>query len=455
MSSKRASARFVSSSLRLSLLYAILLGAAFALTALIVWRTATVMAESDLRQRIILEVDAIGHELDVEGLEAAAAAIASRAERPGAPEYWLTDQTGKRLVGDLSSLEGPNGWRTVTLNGAMAGGEGREDLLVLTRTFPGGARLSVGEDPASARRTIGQTIAILGAVGIVSVLLVLVAGYLVTRSSLKRLDDVKEVLNRVSAGDLSARTSIRPHILIADVDYIGDGINQMLDRNQRLVEGLRQVSRDIAHDLRTPLSHLRQRLERARSSVGISKDQEIDAAEEKAAQIIKTFDAILRLADIEAGSAKARFTHVELGEIVDTVVDAYNPDIEQGGRSVHVECEQRAIVWGDCELLTQAVANLIENALRHTAVGTEISVTVRNSSHPILGVADNGPGIPLMQLQHVKRPFVRADSSRGGSGVGLGLSITNAIAELHSATFELRNLNPGLLAQIAFPAQSG
>lgn len=439
-----------SSGLRLAALYALLLAGAFAATALIVWRSATAAAEQDLRQTIQLEVDAIAHELDSEGMDAAIAAIAARSERPGAPEYWLADGAGRTLIGDVPALEGPNGWRTVALGPHGTDPDG-DALLVLTRSFPDGVRLSVGEGLEQSRRTINQTILILSEVGAISVLAVLLVGFLVTRNSLKRLDDITRTLDAVGSGRLAERVPVRKQFFLTDQARIATGINRMLDRNQSLVDGLRRVTRDIAHDLRTPLSHLQQRLEQARAAAPADKDREIAAAEEKAQQIVGTFNAILRLAEIEAGSARTRFATIDLAEIAETIADAYRPDVEHAGGSLLRTIKGHALVRGDPELLMQAVANLVENAIRHTPGGPEICISTSADPMPTIAVADDGPGIPDDMLKVVTRPFYRLDASRSMTGAGLGLSITRAIAEVHDARLELTNLSPGLKAAMTFP----
>ncbi|HPE33155.1 MAG TPA: hypothetical protein PLV61_18300, partial [Parvularculaceae bacterium] len=315
---------FHASGFRLAAFYALLLAIAFAATAVIVWFSAIASAENALRQKIELEADALAHELDAEGADAVKAAIAARMERPGAPEYWLIDGAGQRVIGDAPAMEGPNGWRKVSLTHTddLDGVEGAEELMVLTRSFPNGMRLSVGEDLAEGRHIIGMTISILAQVGAASVVLVLLVGFLVTRNSLRRLDDISIALESVGAGNLNARAPVRREFFLGDLERVSEGINRMLDRNESLVSGLRRVTRDVAHDLRTPLTHLRQRMEQAREAEGPAKNEAITAAENKAGQIIKTFDAILRLSEIEAGSAKARFKAVDLSDIAETLADA-------------------------------------------------------------------------------------------------------------------------------------
>ena len=446
---------FHASGFRLAAFYAALLTIAFAATALIVWFSATASAENALRQKIELEADALAHELDAEGADAVRAAIAARMERPGAPEYWLTDASGQRLIGDAPAMEGPNGWRKVRLTHAddIDGAEGAEELMVLTRSFTNGMRLSVGEDLAEGRHIIGMTISILARVGAASVVLVLLVGFLVTRNSLRRLDDISIALESVGAGNLKARALVRREFFLSDLERVSEGINRMLDRNESLVSGLRRVTRDVAHDLRTPLTHLRQRMEQAREAEGLSKNDAIAAAENKAGQIIKTFDAILRLSEIEAGSAKTRFKSVDLSDVAETLADAYGPDFEQSGKTIRVEASQQVLVEGDRELLMQAVANLLENALKHSPAGAAVSISVVQSPRPAINVMDTGEGIPADEIQAVVEPFYRRDQSRTTAGAGLGLSIVKAIADLHDAELRLETLKEGFRATVSFQAK--
>lgn len=441
---------FTSSALRLALLYSGLLAIAFALTAVMVRRIAFDAAESDLRQMIELEISSIAHELDAEGLDAAIGAIAARAERPGAPKYWLTDTNGARLIGDVPDMEGPNGWREVAMATDHPYAEDRNKLLVLTHSFPSGVRLSVGEDVGSRRRAIDDTLTILLQIGAASVVAAMLLGYFLTRASLKRLRIMTETLERVGAGDLAARTPAASGFFASDAERVAAGVNRMLDRNQALVEGLRRVTRDIAHDLRTPLFHLRQRLDCARVAKGDAKDREIDAADDKATDIVRTFDAILRLAEIEAGMAKSRFGSVDLSGLIETLADAYGPDIEKQGGALRIEMAGTPYIRGDRELLMQGLANLIENTARYAGAAPKVLLKVEACPVLAVRVIDNGAGVPEPMLAEIAEPFARVDASRSREGCGLGLSIAKAIAELHDATLELKNIEGGFSASIIF-----
>lgn len=446
-----------STTFRLSLFYSGLIVVAFAAAAALTYVGSRAAAENEIRRLIDLEAAALAAEIEVEGVEPAIAAIEFRAERPGAFEYWVTDAAGRKRIGDLSGMEGPNGWRRFDVPDGAAGAEGRETMLVYTQSLPGGVRLSVGGDLDRilvVRRAILRTL--LGVAG-ATVLMCLVAGFAFTHLASRRLDRLTATMRAVAAGDLSARV---PDVVNGgrasdDIAVISQGVNAMLDRIDSLVSGVRRVSRDVAHDLRTPLFHLRQRLEAARAAANEMKDIEIDAAEEKAVQIVRTFDAILRLSEIEAGAGRSRFADVDLSELIDVAIDAWRPDIEQSGRRLTREGDDALSVRGDRDLLLQAVSNLIENALRHTPAGAHIRIGLSAADPPSVYVADDGRGIPRALADEAVKPFARLDVARTTPGTGLGLSIVSAIATQHDARLSLSDARPGLEARLIFKERRG
>ena len=449
-----------STGVRLSLIYGGLVLSSFAVAIALTWLVARSAAESDLRDRIRLEVEAMSAEVRDEGLEATVAAIEGRAERPGALEYFLVGPAGNPLAGDLPLMATADGWHRVRLPAAAPGAENREELLVLTATMADGARLSVGED---LRRTVAVRNAILNAllwIGAVTVLLGLIAGVIATRRSLMQVDALNSTMSEVAAGRLQARFQPRAGRVPNDLDQLGMSVNRMLDHIDELVRSLRRVSSDVAHDLRTPLSHVQQRLERARTA-GTPAEcrQAIEAAEDKVGEVLRAFDAILRLAEIEAGAARSRFVALDAAALVERVADAYRPDVEAGGRTLKTTLTDSVWIRGDGELLAQALANLIENAMRHTPTGTLIEVSTTFDERMVcIEVRDNGPGIPERHLNEVLQPFLRlTDSQRpaapgpsSGPGFGLGLSIVAAITRLHAGTLRLEDASPGLRTVLTF-----
>ena len=232
----------------------------------------------------------------------------------------------------------------------------------------------------------------------------------------------------------------------------------MLDRIAVLMESLRQVSSDVAHDLRTPLSRLYQRLEGARAHASSVSEYEaaVEAALREAQGLLETFSALLRIAQVEGGQAgQAGFGSVDLAVLIETVVDAYQLDAEAAGHVIEVRACGPALVHGDKELLTQALANLVENALRHTPSGTRIGVQVqRTLGSVMLAVEDDGPGVPSADLPQLTRRFYRAERSRTSPGNGLGLSLVSAVADLHGAKLTLAAGNPGFRTCLSFPTAS-
>ena len=447
------SAIFHSTSVRLSLAYAGIVLFAFLVAAALIWIGVREAAEKEMRQYIDLEIHAIETELQSEGVGAAIAAIEARSERSGALEYWLTDAEGERLLGDLPSLQGPDGWRHLNLPEGAAGAEGRRAMLVNTTSLPNGMRLSVGEDLGRAEAFREAAVKSLAASGIFALVLCLAAGLLVTRRALQRMDALNSMMRQVAAGNLSARFPPGSGRDRTDVEEIGANINAMIERIEALVDGIRRVSRDVAHDLRTPLSHLQQRLERAREArAPEERTAAIEHAQQKLAEILQTFDAILRLAEIEGGAAKRRFAEVDLTALVERVADAYRPDIEESGRHVTLGTFASTRIVGDADLLAQALANLIENAIRHTPSGATITINLtERADSVVLEVVDDGTGIAAKDYRDVVRPFARLDASRSKPGAGLGLSIVSAVASLHGADLVLSDATPGLRVSLIVP----
>jgi len=394
----RADHWLFSTGARLSLIFSGLVIASFALAITLTWLSAESAAESELRQRIGLESRAVAGEYQDEGAAAAAAAIDARAERPGALEYWLEDRNGKRLAGDLPQMSTPDGWHYVKLAPSLPGAEDREKMLVLSTTLGDGARLSVGEDLERADAVRGAVLRQLLWIGVLAVVLAIAAGLLATRRSLAQMEALRETLGEVTAGRLGARfrpRGGRPN----DLDQLGLGVNRMLDHIDGLVQSLRRVSSDLAHELRTPLAHVQQRLEQVQAAAGeADRQQAVERAEAEIGKVLSAFDAILRLAEIEAGAARSRFVEVDLAALCERVHDAYAPDVEAAGCTLEVAAAAPGRIPGDAELLAQALANLIENAMRHAGAAARITLGVAAAGEELrLEVRDTGPGIEAEQ----------------------------------------------------------
>jgi signal transduction histidine kinase len=323
--------------------------------------------------------------------------------------------------------------------------------MALVVALPDGSVLAVGDDLGRITEVEEAVLSAFGWALGGTVLLGLVGGLVLSAGFLRRLDSVTRTAEAIMDGNLALRVPVRG--TDDDFDRLASALNRMLDRIGTLLDSLQQVSSDIAHDLRMPLSHLRQRLEITRLSAATLHDYEVavDAAIEETNSILDTFSAILRIAQIEAGTRRAGFKEVSLGAIATSVVEAFAPSAEEQGKALVAAMPDRGEVRGDQELLTQMMANLVENAIRHTPAGTKIGVEVKDRPSGVtLTVADDGPGVPEEQRPFIFRRFYRLERSRATPGNGLGLSLVAAVAELHGATIGIEDNGPGLRMTINF-----
>jgi signal transduction histidine kinase len=290
----------------------------------------------------------------------------------------------------------------------------------------------------------------------VTFVLALSGGAFMSVNVLRRVDAIGRASRDIMAGDLDRR--IPTNGSNDEFDQLSAGLNAMLDRIQSLMAGLQQVSTDIAHDLRTPLTRMRQRLELAIRRAADPADLRgaLDQSIADIDSILATFSALLRIAQVQAGTRRAGFARVDLTEVLRRVVEAYQPVAEERGQSLLNDTDddidrEGADISGDRDLLTQLAANLVENAIRHAPAGACIRVQVALAGgQPALVVADNGPGIPADQRDTVRARFYRLESSRTTPGSGLGLAMVTAIAALHEAHLVLEDNDPGLRAAVRF-----
>ena len=282
------------------------------------------------------------------------------------------------------------------------------------------------------------------------------AGMLIAARVQARITEVEAALHRVAHGDLAARLSVSGRG--NDLDQIAQAINHAIARLEGLVDSVRQVSTDIAHDLRTPLNRLRIRIEAAveAEAAGHSATPDLTAALAESDAIGQTFSALLRIAQIEAGSARAKFTQLDLSAVLGSVAEVYVEVAKDTGMTLRCRTHGPAMIEGDKDLLTQAFANLIENALRHCPPGTQITCVVETTEQTVSAVVcDNGPGIPEAERTNVLRRLYRLEKSRSTEGSGLGLALVKAVAEVHDATLDFSDGHPGLCVRLCFASVTG
>jgi signal transduction histidine kinase len=374
----------------------------------------------------------------------------------GTFKYLLIDPSGHPLVGTIPPAAGHAGWGQVVMREhppTPTDPEGPERLETLGTRLPDGSLLVVATDGFDVDKLGGHMIRFTVLWAIAITLLALAGGWLAGRVFLKRLAAANAAIDRIMAGRTDQRL---PMIGLApELDDLARNLNRMLDRIDGLVEGLRQVSTDVAHDLRTPLTRLRQMLEAAREASGREEtDAGIDVALAQADHLLGTFRAILRLAQIEGGGRRTPFQRLDLGELLTTLIETYEPVAADADHILTASLTGEASISGDPELLAQLFANLIENAILHTPEGTCVTIAVQRSAREIVvSVTDDGPGVSHAERQRIIRRFYQVDPSRSAGSSGLGLAIANAIVTLHHARLTISDADPGLSVAVAFPEE--
>jgi signal transduction histidine kinase len=434
---------FRSTSLRLAALYT----AVFALAVLtlgIVTFFATRSALSEqFDARIRSESAAMVQEYNVEGVNGVVQAVHERDLTPGSLDYGVFDAGGRRLAGRLSGTAAA-GWSV------MPWSDG-DKIRILTVGLPSGGRLMVGDEEDRIEVLDGVVLKGFGLAFAGVIILGVAGGYALSRDVHRRMAAIAGTAEAIIGGDLGRRVPMRGSD--DDLDRLAATLNRMLDRIGALMESLKQVSSDVAHDLRTPLTRLRQKLEASLTAPG-ERAHAVESALTDLDAILDTFAALLRIAQVESGARRAAFRPIDLARLARTVTEAFAPSAEEGGQTLILD-EAAGPLWveGDAELLTQMLVNLVENAIRHAGPGAAIIVRAsRQGAGAMLGVFDNGPGAPAVEHERLFDRFYRLERSRSTPGSGLGLALVAAVARLHGAEVGLGDAAPGLEAIVVFPA---
>jgi signal transduction histidine kinase len=389
------------------------------------------------------------------GLERLTEQVRIRTFEAASLDYRLEDGAGSLLAGNLPSAQaggdekGEHWARLAEPKGGAEPGRDWERALVIQ--LDGGAVLVVGQDLVGIKAAKQAVLIAFGWALAVALALGLTGGLVVSAAFLRRIDDMTTAARQIIAGDLGRRIPVARQD--DDLGRLASTFNQMLDRIGSLLDANRQVSNDIAHDLRSPLARVLRRLEATRPRMSGSPENEraIDAAIDDIHGIIRTFSALLRIGQIETGSRRAGFKVVSLSAIALEVAEAFQPAAIDDNKSLSTNIRDEFVMLGDQELLKQLVANLIDNAIRHTPAGSHIEVAVTaHDDGALLIVADDGPGVPLAERKRIFERFYRVDRARETPGDGLGLSLVAAIADLHGAQASAASSEPGLEVTVAF-----
>ncbi|MGP9811930.1 sensor histidine kinase [Rhodopseudomonas sp. NSM] len=461
---------------RLTLVYLFLFGLfAASLLGYFAWNTRRLITD-----QITTTVDAeIGEVDDVytrRGLRGLVLTIENRALRPGANLYLVTTPAGQAVAGNVGALApgvmSKIGWTETFYRRLDDQDRGEHRALVRVTELSSGFRLLIGRDLEERRRLFNVVRSAAQWSVLIVVVLGLGGGVFVARRVLRRIDAMTGTTQRIMAGDLSGRLPVGRSG--DELDRLAENLNAMLERIEALMSGLKEVSDNIAHDLKTPLTRLRNRAEEALALSGSEADYRaaLERTIEESDGLIRTFNALLMIARAESGHARGEMDAFDAAGIARDIHELYEPLAEDNGLTLQVTSAP-APVRGNRELISQALANLVENAIKYgqpqlalaapgaepaTAVppGAEIMIEARRDGDQVLlSVTDHGRGIPEADRKHAVERFVRLEASRTLPGSGLGLSLASAVATLHGGELRLADAQPGLRATLAIPAHTG
>ena len=448
---------FKTNAVRLAALYLVLFATSVLTLLVFIYFSTADFAESQTEVTLDAESRGLAEQYNERGLAGLVEIIADRSTG-GHPErtlYLITDPLLHRLAGNLSQWPKTTpirpGWVEFPVEEVTHGVSQSHTALASVFVLPGGYRLLVGRDMrdvATFRARITRTLAWSA---LLTLALGIAGGVLMTRNMLRRVEAVNRTSERIIHGDLAQRVPVSGSG--DEFDQLAANLNAMLDKIERLMIGMRQVTDNVAHDLRTPLTRLRARLEVTlleKPDAQLYADALRDTITE-ADRLLGTFNALLSIAEAEAGSRRDAWSIVDLAEIARTVAELYEPVADESGLRLLIETDDSLPVRGDRHLLSQALANLLDNALKYSPAGKIMLRAHRQDDVTRIEVADDGPGIPADRREAVFDRFVRLEGSRSTPGNGLGLSLVRAVARLHGGACWLEDNGPGLKAVITIP----
>jgi signal transduction histidine kinase len=456
---------------RLTLVY-LFLFALFAASLLgyFAWNTRRLITEQ-ITTTVDAETGEVSEIYNHRGLRGLVFTVENRALRPGANLYLVTTPAGVAIAGNVGSLApgvmGSVGWSETAYRRLDDQDAGDHRALVLVTELSSGFRLLIGRDLEERRRLFGIVAQAAQWSILVVVVLGIGGGIFVARRVLRRIDAMTGTTQRIMAGDLTGRLPVGRSG--DELDRLASNLNAMLERIEALMTGLKEVSDNIAHDLKTPLTRLRNRAEEALAKS--ASESEYRAALERTIEesdaLIRTFNALLMIARAESGQARGNMDDFDAADVASGIHELYEPLAEEDGMTLRLKTAA-APLHGNRELIGQALANLVENAIKYgkpvqpVASGAVVSLDSkqiliearREGDSVLLSVTDRGPGIPQGDRKHAVERFVRLDTSRSQPGSGLGLSLASAVATLHGGELRLSDAHPGLVAALAIPARA-
>ncbi|SDG36323.1 HAMP domain-containing sensor histidine kinase [Pelagibacterium luteolum] len=447
---------------------AIFVGFAIVLLALIAYQTSIQIQREQFRE-VEREITQIRLLASRSGVRTLAFAVQRLADRPGPGIYYLGDPTGMMIAGNVTEF--PPAVLAETGRFELQYERGREiyggpedevqthgTAVVESMELSNGLRLVVGRDVGERRgfNAIILRTFFAGAVGII--LLSILAGGFTVRYVLRRIDGITGTSSKIMSGSLSERVPVTGRN--DEFDAVATSLNAMLERIEKLMIGLKEVTDNVAHDLKTPLTRLRNRAEAALRDNADPETQRaaLETTIAESDQLIRTFNALLLIARAEAGTSTGSFSDIDLSEVVADVAELYTPVVEDAGMELETAVEPGLKLHANRELIGQALVNLVENAIKYGHIeereGGRIIVSARSEAgRIIIEVADNGPGIPDADRARVFERFARLEASRTEPGAGLGLALVSAVVRLHGGDIVFEDNAPGARAVITFPVR--
>ena len=451
---------FRTSTFKLALVYMVLFaGSVMILLGFIYWSTVTYMSDQT-DATIEAEITGLAEQYRQRGLAGLEKTISERAERnpDGSSVYLIATPNRVPLAGNLSpwpdATPTEDGWLEFRLQDENSDGsifQARARAFVLQD----GLQLLVGRDTRELKATQQLiTNALLWGIAI-TIALALAGGVVMSRGMMRRIETINQASRNIMAGDLTQRIPIRGSG--DELDQLATNLNRMIDEIERLMDGIRHVSDNIAHDLRTPLTRLRNRLEQLQLDMEDASPhrEPLEQGLAEADQLLATFAALLRIARIEAGGHSAKFESTDLLELARDAAELYEVLAEEKQLRFNMQADETVIIQGDRDLLFQALINLLDNAVKYTPAGGEVSLMLSGAGDTAnIVISDTGSGIPEQERDKVGQRFYRVESSRNTPGSGLGLSLVEAVARLHQGELLLEDNAPGLKAILRLPVAS-
>jgi signal transduction histidine kinase len=431
-----------------------------AILAYVFWNTALLL-ERQTDATIRAEVQALADQYRLLGVPGIVATIQRRSGEPGGGIYLLADGEGKRIAGNLNAvpphMTDEAGWIDFPLETKVGNTTQQRLARAFHADLNGDYDLIVGRDVQELRQ-FGNIIkrTLFGALGF-ALVLGLSGGWLTSRNFLRRIDAITDASRAIMAGDLASRM---PMSNTGDeLDRLAHSLNEMLEQIERLMLGMKEVTSNVAHDLKSPLTRMRARVESAlRSNNADEYRAALDNTIEESDRLLQTFNALLSIARAESGQSRELLQALDAHEIIADVAELYGPIVEEEGGTFEVSADTGLMVLGDRQLLAQTLSNLVDNAMKYGVSEADPNVHITITAHAagpdvVITVSDRGVGIPEADRTRVLERFVRLDDSRSKPGNGLGLSLVAGVMRLHHGSLILEDNQPGLRAKLTLPLQ--